>query len=76
MDVWDGLLLAAAAYLGVMTLVRLMSQRRETLLDELTQEVEREKQRVQEEQRQERRRQRRQQLAQARNEPRQRDTTG
>lgn len=35
MDVWDGILIAVAAYLAVTSLVRLMAGRRNELIDEV-----------------------------------------
>ncbi len=40
MDRWDILIIAAAAYVAVMTLVRLMTARRNHLVDHVRQQVE------------------------------------
>ena len=45
MDGWDLALLAAAAYLAVVSLVRLMIRRRDQLRDEFHREVKKEKKR-------------------------------
>lgn len=50
MDAWDGALLAAAAYLGITALVRLMRSRRDQLIAELDRRVEAERQRLKAEQ--------------------------
>lgn len=64
MDGFDYLLLAAVSYMAIVTLVRLMRQRRERLIDELTAQVEVERQRVQAEEERARREQIRQQAQQ------------
>ncbi len=46
---WDWVLLAAASYIAVITLVRLMQRRRESIIRDLTREVELAKQRLKEE---------------------------
>ena len=56
MNFWEFALLAAAAYLAIVTLVRMMRQKRDTLINELTQEAEAEQQRLRAEARTEKRR--------------------
>ena len=58
------LLLAAATYLAIITLVRLMRSRREAIIEELTKEVEAEQERLKKEKKKESRRKRREQLEQ------------
>ena len=66
LDVWDFVLLVAAAYVAVSALVRLMQQRRESVIDDLTREVEQEKQRLKQSRKRERRRKMREELAEQR----------
>ena len=40
MDRWDVLIIAAAGYVAVMTLIRLMAARRNHLIDQVRQQVE------------------------------------
>ena len=44
LDVWDGLLLAAAAFIAVTSLARLMARRREQLTDQFRTEMEQHRQ--------------------------------
>lgn len=62
MDAWDIALLVAAGYVAVVTLVRLMRARRDTVIDELVAEAEEEQERKKQKERRERRRQLREQL--------------
>ena len=64
MSTLDLLLLATAAYLAVITLVRLMRRRREGIIKDLTKEVELEQQRLKEERKKEKRRKMREQMEQ------------
>ena len=64
MSTLELLLLAAATYLAVITLVRLMRSRRESIIEELSKEVELEKQRLKAEKKKEKRRKMREQLEQ------------
>jgi hypothetical protein len=47
MDTWDLALMAVAAYISIMTLVRMIRRRRQALVDDLIEQVEIEKQRQQ-----------------------------
>jgi flagellar biosynthesis/type III secretory pathway M-ring protein FliF/YscJ len=62
MDALEVMVLAAAIYVAVLTLVRLMHRRRAGIIDDLTEEVELERQRLKEERKQERRRRMREEL--------------
>ncbi len=64
MSTLDLILLAAATYLAVITLVQLMRRRREGIIEELTREVEAEQERLKLEKKKEKRRKRREQLEQ------------
>ncbi|MCA9119477.1 MAG: hypothetical protein H6822_05440 [Planctomycetaceae bacterium] len=64
MSTLDLILLAAATYLAVITLVRLMQRRREGIIKDLTEEVELEQQRLKEERKKEKRRKMREQIEQ------------
>lgn len=66
LSVLDLLLLAAATYLAVISLVRLMQRRREGVIKDLTKEVELEQQRLQAERKKEKRRKMREQTEQQR----------
>ena len=61
MDGWDLTLLVVAGYVAVVTLVRLMTRRRDQMLDEFRRKLKREKQRKEAEERT--RKHRRQQAA-------------
>ena len=56
MNSWEIALLSAAAYVAIVTLVRLMRRRRDELIDQLAREVEAEKQRLRIEEKQKTRR--------------------
>ena len=64
MDAWDAVLLAAGGYLAVITLVRMMSRRRDAILEDLSREVELAKERSKEQKKIERRREARQKMEQ------------
>lgn len=64
MSALDLILLGIAAYLAVITLVRLMRRRREGIIEDLTKEVELEQQRLKEERKKEKRRKMREQIVQ------------
>jgi hypothetical protein len=64
MSALDLILLGIAAYLAVITLVRLMRRRREGIIEDLTKEVELEQQRLKEERKKEKRRKMREQIEQ------------
>lgn len=51
MDAWDVALLAVAAYVAVLALVRLMIRRRDELLEQFRREVKKEKKRKEAEER-------------------------
>lgn len=60
LDVWDVVLMAAAAYLAVTNLVRLMTWRRDGILEDLSRQAARHRKRQQRAEKRERRRQLRQ----------------
>ncbi len=62
MSTFDVVLLTAATYLAVITLVQLMRRRREDIIKDLTKEVELEQERIREEKKKEKRRQRREEM--------------
>lgn len=64
MNIWEIALLGAAAYVAIVTLVRMMRRHRDTLIDELTQEAEAEQQRLRAEERIEKRRKMREEIRQ------------
>ncbi|HRX78551.1 MAG TPA: hypothetical protein P5307_05785 [Pirellulaceae bacterium] len=64
MSALDLILLGIAAYLAVITLVRMMRRRREGIIEDLTKEVELEQQRLKEERKKEKRRKMREQIEQ------------
>ena len=57
MNFWEFALFCAAAYVAIVTLVRVMRRKRDDLLDELAQEAEAEQQRLRAEEQMEKRRQ-------------------
>ena len=64
MDALDVMLLVAASYVAVLTLVRLMQRRRDGVIDNLSQEVELEKQRLKKERKKQRLQEMRERAAQ------------
>jgi len=55
MDAWDLALMALASYVAVMTLVRMMHRRRDTILEVLSEQIEAERERIRIQKKQERR---------------------
>ena len=68
MDVWDVVIMVAAAYVAVSTLVGLMRRRRDAVLDDLSHQAEAERQRRLAEQRREQRQELRRKLREQQNE--------
>lgn len=64
MNFWEFVLLGAAAYVAIVTLVHMMRRRRDALINELSQEAEAEKQRLRAVERQENRRKMREKIKQ------------
>ena len=62
MNFWEFALFCTAAYVAIVTLVRVMRRKRDDLLDELAQEAEAEQQRLRTEERDEKRREMQEQI--------------
>jgi hypothetical protein len=65
MDGWDVLIIAAAGYIAVMTLVRMMNRRRDSLIDDLSRQATAEQERKKKAQRKQDRQDRRRQFREA-----------
>ena len=64
-DVWDGVLLVIAGYVAVITLVRMMSVRRQQLSDDLYRQIQAEQERKQREAKRKKRQEAQQQQQEA-----------